>query len=108
MLRYHNLYYDAAGQWSSVTFPIPPTPDMPWYRRVLDPAKIVGVYYDDRCEIPTIEAAREAIAAPGPHKIEGIPDGARGALASVVIRIPGLPKHRRNCVEIPVWVEVLQ
>ena len=107
MLRYHNLYYDAAGQWSSVTFPIPPTPDMPWYRRVLDPAKIVGVYYDDRGEIPTIDAARKALAQTT-CEIKGIPDGARGALASVVIRIPGLPKHRRNCVEIPVWVEVLQ
>ena len=107
MLRYHNLYYDAAGQWSARTFPIPPTPDMPWYPRVLDPTMFVAVVYDDRGEIPTIDAAREALAQTT-CKIEGIPDGARGCLAWVTMQIPGLPKHRRNCVEIQVWVEVVQ
>ena len=107
MLRYHNLYYDAAGEWSARTFPIPPTPDMPWHARVLDPTLFVVVYYDDRGEIPTIEAAREALAQTT-HEINGIPEGARGCLAHVTMQIPGLPRHRRNTVEIPVWVEVVQ
>ena len=107
MLIYHNLYYDAAGQWSARTFPIPPTPDMPWHARVLDPTMFVSVVYDDRGEIPTIDAAREALAQTT-HKIKGIPDGVRGCLAWVTMQIPGLPNHRRNCVEIPVWVEVVQ
>lgn len=105
-LIYHNLCYTAEGEWSYRQMPIPPSERVPWHPRQLDPATFLRVQYEECGEVATRE---EAVAMLGQsYKLQGLPEGARGALAYVTLCDPDMPRHRRNCVEIPVWVEVAE